>query len=222
MATEKTRQKVQKAFLELLREKRWDEIHLAQIAMEAGIDLKTLRDCYDGKLAIYAGFMSTVDKAVLSNIDDAMAEETPKDRLFDILMSRFDELASHKSAIRNVIKSSRRDPGLALSLNRLSKRSMKWMLEAAGISFSGGSGQLKLQGVVLSWVRVLNIWLDDEDAGYSKTMAALDRELERGSDAVEMVDRITALGGGLRSFIKRVRSTRKKEEQSDEPSKDAA
>ena len=41
------------------------------------------------------------------------------------------------------------NPGLALALNALSVRSMRWMLIAAGISTSGGKGAFRAQGLAL-------------------------------------------------------------------------
>lgn len=210
MATEKTKQKVQKAFLALLAERRWQDISLSDIAAKSGMDLGTLRDCYDTKSAIFSAFLRGIDKAVLNEIDESLADDAPKDRLFDILMSRFDALSGHRDAISSLMASARADPALALMLNRMTIRSMSWMLEAAGISFSGPSARLKLQGVAIAWARVVSVWLKDDDEGLSKTMAALDRELERGSDAVAMVDRVTGIGEGVRSFFSRVRPKRRK------------
>jgi ubiquinone biosynthesis protein COQ9 len=38
------------------------------------------------------------------------------------------------------------------------------------------------------YARVFPIWLDDDDAGLAKTMAALDRHLRRGESVMKRVD----------------------------------
>ena len=47
----------------------------------------------------------------------------------------------------------------------------------------------RAQGLALVWARVMRVWLDDEDPGLARTMAALDkrlREAERTVDAARM------------------------------------
>ena len=62
-----------------------------------------------------------------------MAEEPPRERLFDVLMRRLEALAPYKDAVRSLMRSARRNPGLALALNGMALRSQRWMLTAAGI-----------------------------------------------------------------------------------------
>ena len=62
-----------------------------------------------------------------------MAEEPARERLFDVLMRRLEALAPYKEAVHSLLRSARRNPGLALALNAMAVRSQQWMLEAAGI-----------------------------------------------------------------------------------------
>ena len=43
-----------------------------------------------------------------------MAEEPPRERLFDVLMRRLEALAPHRDAVRSLLRSARRNPPLAL------------------------------------------------------------------------------------------------------------
>ena len=166
------------AFLELLSARRFEDIGLAEVAGRAGLKLSQLRAEFGSTLAIYAAHVKAVDEAVLDEAGDDMGEEEPhRDRLFDILMRRLEELAPHKDAIRSVLMSARRNPGLAFAMNGIAVRSQKWMLEAAGISTSGPRGALRAQGAALLFARVVGVWLDDEEEGLDRTMAALDRGL---------------------------------------------
>ena len=106
-----------------------------------------------------------IDERVLAAIDPDMAGEAPRERLFDVLFSRFEALAPHKQAIRNLGEAARRDPLLALELNRIVTGSMGWMLTAAGIPSTGRRGLVRAQGLALVWARVMRVWLDDDDAG---------------------------------------------------------
>ncbi len=109
-----------------------------------------------------------------------MAEEPPRERLFDVLMRRLEVLAPHKDAVRSLMRSAARNPGLALALNGLAVRSQQWMLTAADIDAAGPRGMVRAQGLALLFASVLRTWVDDDDPGHARTMAALDRALARG------------------------------------------
>jgi hypothetical protein len=129
---------------------------------------------------------------VLGKIDPGLAQEVQRERLFDVLFSRFEALEPHKEAIRKLAKAALRDPLLALELNRITTTSMGWMLTAAGIASTGTRGLARSQAMALVWARVLRVWLDDDDPGHSRTMAALDkrlREAERVAMRLDWLDR---------------------------------
>src|SRR2546429_6629539 len=127
-----------------------------------------------------AGQVKETDRAVLDGADADMAEEPPRERLFDVLMRALEVLASYKDAVRSLMRSAARNPGLAFALNSLAVRSQQWMLTAADIGASGPRGLLRAQGLALLFASVLRTWINDEDEGLAPTMAALDRALARG------------------------------------------
>jgi hypothetical protein len=84
---------------------------------------------------------------------------------------------------------------------------MRFMLEAAGIESEGPVGAFKLQGLALAWARILRVWFHDDDPGLASTMAALDRELTRGSGFVARAEDLSRLVSPLfalaRSLVER-------------------
>jgi AcrR family transcriptional regulator len=167
------------ALMALLTEHSFEEIGLAEVAGRAGIKLSALRAEFGSTLAILAAHIKDIDRAVLDGGDDDMADEPPRERLFDVLMRRLEIMTPYKEAVRSIMRSARRNPGLALALNAMAVRSQAWMLEAAGIGASGPRGALRAQGGALMFARVLKVWLDaedDEDAT-DRAMAALNRGL---------------------------------------------
>jgi len=170
------RDKAVDALMSLLAEQSFEDIGLAEIAGRAGLKLSQLRAEFGSTLAIYAAHIKDIDRAVLAGGDD-MTDEPPRERLFDVLMRRLEAMTPYKEAVRSMLRSARRNPGLALALNAMAVRSQHWMLEAAGISASGPKGALRAQGAALMFARVLGVWLRDEDEGLDRTMAALDRGL---------------------------------------------
>src|SRR5262245_13344493 len=171
------REKAISALMTLLATHRFEDIGLAEVAGQAGIKLSQLRAEFGSTLAIIAAHTKEIDRLVLAGTDAMMEDEPPRERLFDVLMRRLDALAPYKEAVRSLLLSARRNPGLAIALNAMSMRSQHWMLEAAGINASGRRGALRAQGAVLMFARVLSVWVDDENQAHDKTMAALDRSL---------------------------------------------
>ena len=174
------RERIIAAFMSLLADKPIEQIGFAGIAREAGVSLVELRDLYGSTLAILAAQMKETDRAVLAADAADMAEEPPRERLFDVLMRRLEVLEPHKAAVRSLTRSASRNPGLAFALNGLAVRSQQWMLTAADIDAAGPRGMVRAQGLAILFASVLRTWVDDDDPGHARTMAALDRALARG------------------------------------------
>jgi AcrR family transcriptional regulator len=202
------REKVVEAFLNLLAEKPIEQIGFTEIATAADVSLADLRDMFGSKIAILAAYMKEVDRAVLAGASGDMAEEPPRERLFDVLMRRLDALAPHKAAVRSLTRSAMCNPGLAFALNGLAVRSQQWMLTAADIGASGPKGMMRAQGLAVLFASVVRTWADDDEEGLARTMAALDRALARGqvwSGVLDGVCRIPACASRLRTGRRRRR-----------------
>lgn len=205
------RDKAIDGLMALLAEHRFEQIGLAEVAGRAGIQLSQLRAEFGSTLAILAAHIKEIDRAVLAGGDADMAEESARERLFDVLMRRLEVLGPYKDAVRSIMCSARRNPGLAFALNAMVVRSQHWMLEAAGIGASGPSGALRAQGAALMFARVLSVWIDDEDEGLDRTMAALDRGLSSAERWAGFVDDLCALPKCVLRGPRRRRRTRDEE-----------
>ncbi len=178
--TASNRDRIIEGFLALLAEKPIEDIGFGAIAERSGVSLAECRAEFGSVMAVLAGHMKDIDRKVLASDDGDMGEESPRERLFDVLMRRFELLAPHRPAIRSLMRSACRNPGLALALNGFAARSQAWMLNAAGIDTAGLKGAIRAQGLTLLYARVTRVWLQDDDPGLARTLAALDRELARG------------------------------------------
>ena len=192
------RDKAIDALLALLAEHSFEDIGLAEVAGRAGLKLSQLRTEFGSTLAIVGAHIKDIDRAVLAGgtADKALeelAEEPARERLFDVLMRRLEALAPYKEAVRSLMRSARRNPGLALALNAMAVRSQQWMLEAAGIGASGPKGALRAQGAALMFARVLSVWFDDDEPGLDRTMAALGRGLASAERWAGFLDDLCAL-----------------------------
>ena len=174
------RQKIIDAFMGLLAVRPIEEIGFADIASRAGLSLAELRDEFNSVLGILAAHIKEIDRKVLADSASDMEDESPRERLFDVLMRRIEALTDYKAAVRSLLRSAQYDPPLALALNSMSVRSMEWMLTAADIDAAGTRGLIRAQGLAVLYSRVLRVWLRDDDEGLARTMAALDRQLANG------------------------------------------
>jgi len=199
------RERIIAAFMALLAEKSFERIDLGEVAARAGVSLGAMRGEFGSTLAIYAAQVKAIDRAVLEGGEGDMSEEPPRERLFDVLMRRIETLAPHKEAIRSLLRSARRNPPLAFALNGIAVRSQQWMLAAAEIHASGPRGMLRAQGLALLWARVLGTFVNDEEEGHARTMAALDRELGRGARWVGFLDDLSRFLPGCRPRRRRRR-----------------
>jgi AcrR family transcriptional regulator len=206
------RDKAIDALMALLAEQSFEQIGLAEVAGRAGLKLSQLRTEFGSTLAILGAHIKDIDRAVLAGGDDDMAEETARERLFDILMRRLEALAPYREAIRSIMRSARRNPGLALALNAMAVRSQHWMLEAAGIGGSGPRGALRAQGATLMFSRVLGVWFGDDEPGLDRTMAALGRGLASAERWDGFVGDLCALPKCIMRGSRRRRRSRNGEE----------
>ncbi|MFD1704381.1 TetR/AcrR family transcriptional regulator [Methylopila henanensis] len=213
------REKVVDALLALLAERRWGEIGLFDIAEKAGVSLAELRALFPSKGAILAGFVRRIDLEVLAGRADDLVDEPARERLFDVLMRRFEALAPHRAALRAVRRGLSVDPLGAGAMNQVAVSSMQWMLAAAGVQESGPLGAARAQALVLANARVFDVFLDDDDPGLARTMKALDEQLrkaERWARRADDVGRLTAPFRGVCGRILGRASERRRDEAADD------
>ncbi len=177
------------AAMSLAAERGWRDLSLAEIAQAAKLPLSEVYPEFPSKQAILGRLMRRVDAAVLAEEDRDPAEGRARDRLFDVIMRRFDALRPYKAGLGNVIYDQCRDPLAALcALPRLCG-SMALMLESARLSAAGPIGCLRVKGLTAIYLATLGDWLRDDSADMAKTMASLDRRLARADDLLGRLPR---------------------------------
>ena len=208
------RGKIVDALMKLAGEGRFEDISIRDICKEGGITLVDFRESFPSKGAVLAGLSRRIDQTVLAQNGEELSDESPRERLFDILMRRLEAMAPYREGLREASAWIRRDPRAALAMNQVVLGSMRFMLEAADIELGdGAAGAIKLQGLALAWARIVKVWLDDDDPGLSKTMAELDRELTRGERAAANVDRINSLAAPFRTLVQAAFEARRPRER---------
>lgn len=170
----------------------WTGLSLDRIANEARVSLNELRAEFSSKAEILAAYTRAVDNAVLAKVDPADAGAAPRDRLFDVLMTRFELMAPEKATLRRIRQDLRYRLSDSAAQFGPASRSLYWMLAASGIDAEGSRGLLRVPALMSLYVRVFDIWLEDDDPGLARTMAALDSRLRRGERAMQRMDDLGA------------------------------
>jgi hypothetical protein len=188
-------ERAETALLDLVADRAFSTIGLADLAERAAVGLADLRRLYDRPVDVLVGFTRRIDVAVLDGGDPETAAGGRRDRLFDVLMRRFDLLAPHRAGLRGLARSARRDPRLALRLTTLVVGSQVWMLEASGVATGGLVGAFRAPVLAAALARVIPVFLDEADPALPKTMKAVDETLDR---LVRLDRRVTGLAGFCR------------------------
>lgn len=190
------------AALRLAAERPWADITLSDIAAAAGTTLPEIAPKIASKANVLSELNRMVDQQMLKTMPRAQPGQSARDTLFEVVMARLDAMQPYKAGIRSILKSPTADARLLFEL----LRTQSLMLEAAGASKDGAIGLLRTAGIASVYGGTLRTWLDDEDPGLAKTMAALDRRLRSGESTLAGAEQVcSALEGacsGLRSLFR--------------------
>lgn len=179
------RLKVIETALMLAAERGWEQVTLRDVAARSGVALEILREHFEDRSDVIAALGRMIDRKVLAGVSaDAEDDSSIRERLFDLLMDRFEALNDYREGVKAVLRSFRFDPKQAVICMPHVARSMSWMLEAAGADTAGLGGAAKVAGLTGIYIKVLKVWAEDESPDLPKTMAALDKALDRAEAAM--------------------------------------
>lgn len=182
------KQKILNSALYLAVEQGWEYTTLRDIAEHAGVSASDLYDSIDDKSDILVILGRKIDKEIIGNVDVCNCDElNSRDRLFDIMMDRYEALNEYRDGVVSMLESFKYDPKqVVISMPHLCK-SMGWMLEVSGIETAGVKGALKVAGITGVYIKVLKTWADDDSVDLSKTMSSLDKTLNKAEKAANIL-----------------------------------
>jgi len=173
------------AVLRLATEGPWRDLTLRDIAAAAEVPLGELYARTPGKAELLDRISLRFDQAALGVADDPGAEIG--DRLFEAIMARLEAMEPHRFALIAILRDEGRLNGrLALRLASTGRA----LLEGAGVDTGGRRGPIRVVAMTGIWVRILQVWRDDEGA-LNRTMAEIDKRLK------QMRKRLGQIGAGF-------------------------
>lgn len=167
------------ATLALIPTEGWRGLSLRRIADGAGLPILQVYRSFRSKQAVLHGFYRRLDQIVLAEPPTVEAGERPRDRVFELMMRRFDALQPYKPALDVLARELIGDPVTALCASGSLLHSTRWMLEAAEISAAGLRGAITVKLAMAAYLSTMRVWLRDDSADLARTMAALDSRLRR-------------------------------------------
>ena len=173
--------------LKLAADTPWSELTLARIADEAGIPLEQFHGIAD---------KDTIADAVERYFDKAMSEgsfdvdETPRTRLFDVIMMRFEAMEEYRPGLLSLMKWRQTQPLRVLNLVSARQASAEWALVCSGLDSSEGLPK-PVRTAAIAWAiaQAERAWRKEDSADLSRTMARLDGELRRMEERAGWIKR---------------------------------
>ena len=155
----------------------WRAFTLPELARELDVPLSEVYARFGCRTAVLNALGKRLDAKMLSFNASEFDDLSTRDRLFELLMRRFDAMRPYKAVLENLSRDARGDLEAAgVGFGNLS-RAVVELVDAAGIR--GGAALLARHAVGLLYLRVLRVWMKDEDPEQAKTLAELDKGLAR-------------------------------------------
>ena len=173
-----TRAVLARAALEVAAAKPWRAVKLADLAVAAD---RPISDFYP------AGVADALD-CIEEAFDRAMAEgevedsQNVRDRLFDLIMRRFEAMEPHRAALAAIEAGRDGDPVALAAAHQRHVRAARWTLTLAGLDADGMGGQARAQGLAVIIGQARAAWRGDDAGDFAKTMSSLDKNLRRAEE----------------------------------------
>lgn len=164
------------AWMTVIARDGWAMARIDAVAIAAETSTAAVAAAYPDRWSALGGYGLSLDRAALAEAGtDAGA--SVRDRLFTLLMERFDAAQPHHDAAVELASAARRDPGLAAFMLLTVLRSVARLADAAGIATGGFIGPPRVQALTVLYLAVARVWLNDTSADLSATMKELDSRL---------------------------------------------
>jgi hypothetical protein len=188
-AAEKIIEKGLKAALELSATRAWSDIPLADIAAKAKL---TLSDFHG--VAAREDLVEAMD----AHFDKAMSAEgvpdetSARERLFDVIMLRFEAMEAYRAGIREITKFRESSLFHLVRLPNHRHASAAWALASAGLDNDAGApASLKRIAIGIVIAQAERAWRKETSGDFALTMAALDKGLRRAEERLGQLRRLT-------------------------------
>ncbi|MFD2264809.1 hypothetical protein ACFSM5_18025 [Lacibacterium aquatile] len=167
------------AAAEVFAENGWRQPAWQKVADRAGVPLAEVFALYPDIPALLRDWHAVADRAMLADLGPDETEGSDHDRLFALIMRRFDALMPFRPALAGLTESNAGLAFLMLPLAPLMERSMLWALEAGGMTTNPIRDLYRAALLVAADAALFRVWRQDASEDLGSTMKELDRQLKR-------------------------------------------
>ncbi|MCA8887011.1 MAG: hypothetical protein KDA35_10305 [Hyphomonadaceae bacterium] len=174
------RRDLARAALSLATSTPWREVTLTKLADAAN---RSVSEYYGASVGEALDCVEEAfDRAIGDNLDKLDPSQSVRDRLFELIMRRFEAMEPHRAAVTAMEQGADRDPTLLAAAHQRHVRCARWVLALAGLEADGMTGQARAQGLGVIIGQARAAWRGDGAGDFAKTMASLDRNLRRAEE----------------------------------------
>ena len=163
----------------LIGERGWRGFSFAELARRAELPLAQVYAELPDRCALLRALGRRLDAEMLALDASELEGMSPRERVFELIMRRFDAMAAVKPALRSLARDGAGDPALTAAglcnVGRLATR----LLDAAETEDGPAAHLIARHVLAAIYVRVFNVWLDDDTVDLARTLAELDRRLQQ-------------------------------------------
>lgn len=158
----------------------WREATLSKLADAAN---RPVSDFYGASVGEAVDCVEEAfDRAIADNMDQLDPAQSVRDRLFELIMRRFEAMEPHRAAVLAMEQGLDRDPTLMAAAHQRHVRAARWVLALAGLEADGMTGQARAQGLGVIIGQARAAWRGDSAGDFAKTMSSLDKNLRRAEE----------------------------------------
>lgn len=174
------RRDLARAALTLAASTPWRDVTLLRLAHAAN---RPISDFYGASLGEAVDCVEEAfDRAIGDNLEALDAGQSVRDRLFELIMRRFEAMEPHRAAVTAMEVGADRDPTLMAAAHQRHVRCARWVLALSGLEADGMTGQARAQGLGVIIGQARMAWRGDDAGDFAKTMSSLDKNLRRAEE----------------------------------------
>jgi len=166
------------SLLALLAQRGWRGYPTASLASALGMAESSLQAQFPSPGTVISALNRLVNQAMLDGYVVTVGESV-RDRLFDLIMRRFDALLPYRPALVRLMRDWWFCPLLKASVMESTKGTIALILRQAGGPTHGWQKSMAEAGLALVYADTMRVWLKDDSSDQGRTMARLERNLER-------------------------------------------
>ncbi len=184
------------AWLTVIAADGWASARIDAVAERSGTTTAVVAATLPDRWAALAAFGRALDVSALAEAG-VDREASVRDRLFSVLMARFDAALDHRDTARILAAAAPRDPGLAAFMALGVVQSVGRLAAAAGVATGGFIGPVRVQALTVLYLAVARVWLADDSPDLAATMKELDTRLAQAETwARRLPHRLPPLSAG--------------------------